>query len=91
MAKAAAPLDAEHSAEPPAATFEAALRELETIVQSMEAGTAPLEESLAAYARGIALLRQCQETLSAAEQRVRILEQGVLSDIDSTAVAEGDR
>lgn len=66
----------------PAPSFEAALRELETIVQSMEAGAAPLEEALSAYARGIALLRQCQDTLTAAEQRVRILEEGLLRDLD---------
>ncbi len=66
----------------PAPSFEAALAELETIVQSMEAGAAPLEEALSAYARGIALLRQCQDTLATAERRVRILEEGLLRDFD---------
>ena len=36
-------------------SFEAALAELEKIVQSMEAGTLPLEQSLAAHKRGIEL------------------------------------
>ena len=36
-------------------SFEAALAELEKIVQSMEAGTLPLEQSLAAHQRGIEL------------------------------------
>jgi exodeoxyribonuclease VII small subunit len=65
-------------------TFEAALQELEAIVQAMESGNAPLEESLAAYERGIALLRQCQETLAAAETKLQILESGVLRDFDAT-------
>jgi exodeoxyribonuclease VII small subunit len=56
------------------------LQELEGIVQAMETGNAPLEESLAAYERGIALLRQCQQTLTAAEERLKVLENGMLRD-----------
>ncbi|MFN3884222.1 MAG: exodeoxyribonuclease VII small subunit [Rhodocyclaceae bacterium] len=66
--------------EPTAATtpasFEAALQELERLVQTLEAGNLPLEDSLAAFERGMALLKFCQETLSAAEQRIRILDDG---------------
>lgn len=68
------------SATPPA-SFEAALEELEKIVQSMEGGDAPLEESLANYERGMALLKACQERLAAAEQKVRMLENGGLCDL----------
>lgn len=57
-------------------SFEEALEELETIVQSMESDRLSLEDSLAAYQRGVQLMRHCRETLAAAEQRVRILEQG---------------
>ena len=64
-------------------SFESALQELEAIVQAMETGNAPLEESLAAYERGIALLRHCQETLGAAERKLQILENGVLHDLDT--------
>jgi exodeoxyribonuclease VII small subunit len=64
----------------PPASFEAALQELEAIVQAMDAGNAPLEESLAAYERGMALLKYCQETLAAAEQKVRFLEDGALRE-----------
>lgn len=70
------------AASPSAPTFESALQELEAIVQAMESGNAPLEESLAAYGRGIALLRQCQETLAAAERKLQVLEGGVLRDLD---------
>jgi exodeoxyribonuclease VII small subunit len=65
------------SAAPPA-SFEAALEELERIVQAMESGDAPLEESLANYERGMALLKTCQERLAAAEQKIRVLENGNL-------------
>ena len=48
----------------------------------MEAGQLPLEESLAAYERGAALLKHCQETLGAAEQKLRILENGALREFE---------
>jgi exodeoxyribonuclease VII small subunit len=86
MAKASKPNSAEELPASPL-TFEAALQELESIVQSMESGAAPLEESLANYACGIALLRQCQETLATAEKKIQILENGVLRDFD--AATEG--
>jgi exodeoxyribonuclease VII small subunit len=68
-----------HSSKPPV-SFEAALQELEGIVQTLEGGGAPLEESLKAYERGMALRNYCQETLGQAEQKIRILENGALRD-----------
>jgi exodeoxyribonuclease VII small subunit len=53
--------------------FEAALEELEGLVERMEEGKLSLEESLATYERGIALSRACQKSLDAAEQRIQIL------------------
>ena len=67
-------------AAPQSVSFEAALQELEQIVQAMESGDAALEASLANYERGMALLKQCQERLSAAEQKVRMLDDGALRD-----------
>ena len=58
----------------PPASFEAALQELERLVQTLESGGVPLEDSLKAYERGIALLKHCQETLAQAEQKIRILD-----------------
>jgi len=63
------------------ASFETAISELETIVNAMERDDLPLEQALASYQRGIELLRHCQGTLTTAEQRVRILEQGLLKDL----------
>lgn len=64
------------------ATFEASLAELEAIVRDMEAGQLPLDESLAAYERGAALLKHCQEVLGAAEQKLKILENGGLREFE---------
>ena len=63
------------------ASFELAVSELESIVQAMEHDDLPLEQALASYQRGIGLLKHCQTILGAAEQRVRILEQGQLQDM----------
>jgi exodeoxyribonuclease VII small subunit len=53
--------------------FEAALEELEGLVERMEEGALSLEESLKTYERGIELSRVCQKSLDAAEQRIQIL------------------
>ncbi len=58
--------------------FETALRELERLVRDLEQGELTLEQSLAAYKRGMELSAFCQQTLEAAEQQVKILEDGVL-------------
>jgi|SRR5450830_533666 len=55
-------------------SFEAALSELESLVQQMESDQMPLEQSLAAYKRGSDLLRFCQKNLADVEQQVRILD-----------------
>jgi exodeoxyribonuclease VII small subunit len=61
-------------------SFESALTELEQVVSSMEAGQMPLEQSLAAYQRGMELLKYCQAALKDAQQQVKILESGSLVD-----------
>jgi exodeoxyribonuclease VII small subunit len=53
--------------------FEAAMRDLEELVERLEQGDLPLEESLAAFERGVALTRACQSALKDAEQKVEIL------------------
>lgn len=53
--------------------FEQALRELETLVEKLEHGDLPLEESLRHFERGVALTRECQAALKAAEARVEML------------------
>jgi exodeoxyribonuclease VII small subunit len=63
-------------------SFESALKELEGIVAAMEAGQMPLQEALDAYQRGVSLLRQCQDTLAAAERQVSILDANGLRDFD---------
>ena len=70
-----------NAAEP---SFESALAELEKIVEAMEEGRMPLEESLTAYKRGAELLKFCQSRLQDAQQQVKILENGVLKNFGAT-------
>lgn len=57
----------------PALDFEAALLELQGIVEKMETGQQSLEEALASFQRGVELTRACQQGLKDAEQRVEKL------------------
>jgi len=54
-------------------SFEDALRELEMIVQKLERGDVPLDDSIALYARGEVLRAQCQKRLADAEARIEKL------------------
>lgn len=51
-------------------SFEQALSELEQIVQRLESGQAPLEDSIRLYERGAALKAHCETRLEAARLRV---------------------
>ncbi|HBX35839.1 MAG TPA: exodeoxyribonuclease VII small subunit [Pseudohongiella sp.] len=53
--------------------FEQTLAELETLVNQMEEGNMGLEDSLAAFEKGIRLTRECQQALQQAELRVQVL------------------
>ena len=57
----------------PVADFEQSMQALEDLVGRMETGEMTLEESLAAYERGVGLYRHCQGALQQAELRVRLL------------------
>jgi exodeoxyribonuclease VII small subunit len=73
------------------ADFEQALGELEALVERMEQGELSLEASLAEFERGIALARQCQQSLQAAEQKVRLLTgEGEEEPLDTPDAEDGD-
>ncbi|MCW8905797.1 MAG: exodeoxyribonuclease VII small subunit [Sedimenticola sp.] len=59
--------------ETPEPSFEQALSELETLVDTLEQGDLSLEESLKSFERGVALTRTCQQALKEAEQKIQIL------------------
>ena len=83
--KAADATSAEASS--PVADFETSLDALEALVERMEQGQLSLEDSLAAYERGVGLYRHCQQALEQAELRVRLLSD---PDRPETAQRFGD-
>jgi exodeoxyribonuclease VII small subunit len=61
--------------------FEDALSRLEQIVDTLETGKLPLEDSLKAFEEGVVMARHCARYLDAAEKRIEMLtkdEAGVL-------------
>jgi exodeoxyribonuclease VII small subunit len=51
-------------------SFEAAIKELTSIVEKIEQGEIPLENSLQQYERGMALIAHCRMVLQKAEKRI---------------------
>ena len=57
--------------------FEEAITKLEDIVRRLEGGALSLDDSIAEYETAIGLIKICNERLSGAEQRVRVLTEAV--------------
>ena len=54
------------------------MQELEALVVRMESGDLPLDQLLASYERGAALLKLCRDKLQAVEDQIKVLDKGVL-------------
>lgn len=54
-------------------TFEQSMAELEAVVRQLEGGNVPLEESIAAFERGVGLARECETILGEARDKVEKL------------------
>jgi exodeoxyribonuclease VII small subunit len=82
---------ADDGAEP---TFEDALARLESLVERLEEGEVPLEESLEAYAEGTRLVKLCMDRLAKAESTIRELHESTqgfrLQSADSEDEDEDD-
>ena len=59
-------------------SYEAALKELEGLVQQMESGQLPLADLLSGYQRGAELLAYCRAQLDSVEQQIKVLDNGTL-------------
>ena len=60
------------------ASYEAALEELEQLVARIESGQLPLDQMLAGYQRGAALLAFCRQRLEAVQDQIKVLDEGQL-------------
>ena len=75
--------DPTKSPDPP--TFEAALKQLDAIVQELEDGQIGLAQGLNRYEEGVKLLKQCYQLLEHAGRRIELL-----SRVDSEGRAHGE-
>lgn len=57
-----------------ALSFEQALAGLTELVEKLESGELPLEESVAAFEQGVKLSRRCEALLDQADQRLQLLD-----------------
>tara|TARA_B100000073_G_scaffold293528_1_gene257198 strand:- start:3713 stop:3985 length:273 start_codon:yes stop_codon:yes gene_type:complete len=65
-------------------SFEAALGELETLVQNLESGQTSLEDSINAYERGVALKKHCEKKLKEAELKIEQIAQNEDGSVSTT-------
>ena len=64
--------------------------EVEKIIESIESGQIGLEQSIAEYERGAALLRQCRDRLVKAEQKVKDLTEQLRAEAASASPSPTD-
>lgn len=54
-------------------SFEAALEDLEQVVEQLESGELSLEDSLAAFEKGVGLVKHCNQKLNEVEKKIEVL------------------
>jgi len=75
----------------PPPSFEEALEELESMVESMESGQLPLEKLIANYEKGAQLIAHCETVLNDARKRLELITlkpTASTNHSDSTSSAE---
>ncbi len=65
-------------------SFEAALEELEGLVESMESGEMGLEEMVAAFEKGQKLVKSCTDRLNEVERRIEVIKKKADGAADET-------
>jgi exodeoxyribonuclease VII small subunit len=84
------------------ASFEDQIAELEKVIEQLERGDLPLDESVGLFERGMHLSNACKAQLSSAESRIQVLlgpedrgpvrVQDVTAEVDDEAIeADDDR
>ncbi len=58
-------------------SYEESLEKIQEIVQKLESGELPLEESIDAYSEGLKLLKDCYDRLNKAEKKLEQLSKSL--------------
>ncbi len=67
-------------------TFEEALKRLEEIVDTLEAGSVPLDESIKLYEEGMTLAKSCMTQLSEAKLKLKKIQKNFGGTLDETDI-----
>ncbi len=59
--------------EPNGKNFESCLEDLEQVVEQLESGELSLEDSLAAFEKGVGLAKFCHQKLNEVEKKIELL------------------
>jgi exodeoxyribonuclease VII small subunit len=83
------------SATKPEISFEAALTQLEKIVEEMDDDALPLEELIVRYSEGTKLVKVCEERLATVEKKIEIISRSAtgeprLQDFEPAAAAAAE-
>ena len=70
--------------------FEQALAELEEVVEQLESGALPLDNSLAAFEKGVGLVKFCNQKLNEVEKKVELLLKDKDGRLQLTTLGEID-
>lgn len=68
--------------------FESALEDLEQVVEQLESGELSLEDSLAAFERGVGLVKFCNQKLNEVEKKIDLLVKDKESKLQLKAFEE---
>ena len=69
--------------------FEEAIADLEQVVEQLESGDLSLEDSLAAFEKGVGLVRYCNQKLSEVEKKVELLVKDKQGQLQLKAIGNG--
>jgi exodeoxyribonuclease VII small subunit len=69
-------------------SLESAMQRISEIVSAMEEGNLPLEKLIDSYEEGIALVKDCQEKLDAAEKRIQVITRNARGAVALSAFEE---
>ncbi len=67
-------------------TFEQSLKRLEEIVETLEAGNAPLEESISLYEEGMTLAKSCTTRLNEAKLKLKKIQKSTGGALEETDI-----
>ncbi|MCH7910511.1 MAG: exodeoxyribonuclease VII small subunit [Candidatus Hydrogenedentes bacterium] len=74
----------------PEPKFEKDLEKLEKIVDTLEEGGLPLDDSIKKFEEGIKLAKRCEKALSAAEKKIEVLTKDAQGKVETKPFADDE-